>query len=54
MNEEVMKEGKTASRNVVIGIQNTNKVMGEDELIGSQTTEGNRNEDLKYPKFGSL
>ena len=36
MNEEVMKEGKTASRNVVIGIQNTNKVMGEDEIIDAK------------------
>lgn len=54
MNEEVTEEGKTASRSVVIGIWNTNKVMGEDEIIGNQTREGNRNEDLKYPKFGSL
>ena len=35
MNEEVTEEGKTASRSVVIGIWNTNKVMGEDEIIGN-------------------
>ena len=46
MNEEVTEEGKTANRNVVIGIQNTNKVMGVDEITGSQTREGNKNEEL--------
>ena len=35
MNEEVTEEGQTANRNVVIGIQNTNKVMGVDEITGS-------------------